>query len=98
MGAVPQSYQGLASGIVATAQSLGMVLGVAISGSLFGAEVQKLLAILGREPVAVAGAYRHAVTIGAGIALASAFTSLVRGEGARGRNFKLKTDNRQLAN
>ncbi|MBI2162629.1 MAG: MFS transporter, partial [candidate division NC10 bacterium] len=98
MGAVPQGYQGLASGIVATARSVGMVLGVAVSGSLFGAEVQTLLAALGGEPLAVAGAYRHAVTIGAGIALAGAFTSLVRGEGAGGRNFKLKTDNRQPAN
>ncbi|MBI3085878.1 MAG: MFS transporter [candidate division NC10 bacterium] len=98
MGAVPQGYQGLASGIVATARSLGMVLGVAVSGSLFGAEAQKLLIVLGREPLAVAGAYRHALTIGAGIALAGAFTSLVRGEGAGGRNFKLKTDNRQPAN
>ncbi|MBI2457892.1 MAG: hypothetical protein HYV46_17350, partial [candidate division NC10 bacterium] len=95
---VPQGYQGLASGIVATARSLGMVLGVAVSGSLFGAEAQKLLIVLGREPLAVAGAYRHALTIRAGIALAGACTSLVRGEGAGGRNFKLKTDNRQPAN
>jgi len=94
MGAVPQNYQGLASGIVATARSLGMVLGVAISGSLFGSEVQKLLAILGREPLAVAGAYRHAVTIGAGIALAGVFTSLVRGVGSS--NEKPATDNRPM--
>lgn len=81
MGAVPQKLQGLASGIVATARTMGMILGVAISGSLFGSEVQQLLTILGREPLAVAGAYRHAVTIGAGIALAGAVTSLVRGDG-----------------
>ncbi len=93
MGAVPLSHQGLGSGIVATARTMGNVLGIAISGSLFGAEVQRLVAVLGQEPPAVVGAYRHAVTIGAGIALAGALTSLVRGEGAGGRNFKLKTDN-----
>ena len=94
MGAVPQNYQGLASGIVATARSVGMVLGVAVSGSLFGAEVQKLLVALGREPLAVVCAYRHAVTIGAGIALAGAFTSLVRGVGSS--NEKPTTDNRPM--
>jgi MFS family permease len=88
MGAVPQTHQGLGSGIVATARTMGNVLGVAISGSLFGVEVQKLVAALGQEPLAVIGAYRHAVTIGAGIALAGAFTSLVRGKPKGTGNFK----------
>jgi EmrB/QacA subfamily drug resistance transporter len=79
MGAVPQTHQGLGSGIVATARTMGNVLGVAVSGSLFGMEVQSLAAVLGQESLAVAGAYRHAVTIGAGIALAGALTSLIRG-------------------
>jgi len=79
MGAVPRTHQGLGSGIVATARAMGNVLGIAVSGSLFGVEVQKLLAALGQEGLAVTGAYRHAVTIGAGIALAGAFTSLIRG-------------------
>ena len=88
MGAVPQTHHGLGSGIVATARTMGNVLGVAISGSLFGVEVQKLVAALGQEPLAVIGAYRHAVTIGAGIALAGAFTSLVRGKPKGTGNFK----------
>jgi len=79
MGALPQRHQGLGSGVVATARTMGNVLGVAVSGSLFGTEVQKLIAVLGQEPLAVIGAYRHAVTIGAAIALAGAFTSLIRG-------------------
>jgi len=87
MGAVPLSHQGLGSGIVATARTMGNVLGVAISGSLFAVEVQKLVTALGQETLAVIGAYRHAVTIGAGIALAGAFTSLVRGKPPGGRNF-----------
>jgi EmrB/QacA subfamily drug resistance transporter len=83
MGAVPQTLQGLASGVVATARTMGMILGVAISGSLFGSEVQQLLSTLGQEPLAVSGAYRHALTIGSMIALAGAFTSLIRGNGMR---------------
>lgn len=79
MGAVPQTHQGLGSGIVATARTMGNVLGVAVSGSLFGMEVQNLAATLGQETLAVIGAYRHAVTTGAGIALAGALTSLIRG-------------------
>jgi MFS family permease len=80
MGAVPLTHRGLGSGIVATARTMGNVLRVAISGSLFAVEVQKLVTALGQETLAVIGAYRHAVTIGAGIALAGAFTSLVRGK------------------
>lgn len=80
MGAVPQTFQGLASGVVATARTMGMILGVAISGSLFGAEVHQLLISLGQESLAVSGAYRHALTVGAGIAFAGAFTSLIRGK------------------
>ncbi len=79
MGAVPQNLQGLASGIVATARTMGMILGVSISGSLFGAEVRQLLVVLGAESMAVEGAYRHALAIGAAIALLGTLTSLVRG-------------------
>ena len=83
MGAVPQTFQGLASGVVATARTMGMILGVAISGSLFGSEVQQLLSALGQEPLAISGAYRHALSIGSMIAFAGAFTSLIRGKGMR---------------
>ena len=93
MGALPHTHQGLGSGIVATARTLGNVLGVAVSGSLFGVEVQTLVVVLGQEALAVTGAYRHAVTIGAGIALAGAFTSLIRGGATNARTVKSKTDN-----
>jgi EmrB/QacA subfamily drug resistance transporter len=94
MGAVPPTHQGLGSGIVATARTMGNVLGIAISGSLFGTEVQKLVAVLGQESPAVIGAYGHAMTIGAGIALAGALTSLIRGVGSS--NEKPTTDNRPM--
>ncbi len=98
MGAVPRTHQGLASGIVGTARTLGMLLGVAISGSLFGSEVRQLLPVTGRESLAVAGAYAYAMSIGAGTALAGAFTSLIRGAGSANEKptpsiFKPTTDN-----
>jgi EmrB/QacA subfamily drug resistance transporter len=83
MGAVSHAHQGLASGLVATARSLGMVLGVSVIGSLFGAELQRLLAAGGGETGAVMAAYRHAISIGAAVAAAGALTSLVRGRHPR---------------
>ncbi len=85
MGALPQTHQGLGSGVVATARTMGNVLGVAVSGSLFGMEAQRLVAVLGQESLAVADAYRHTLTIGAGIALTGALTSLIRGGETGGR-------------
>ncbi len=79
MGAVPRTRQGLASGIVGTARTIGTILGVSVSSSVFGAEVRQLLATVGTDSLAVSGAYRHALTIGAGIALLGALTSLIRG-------------------
>jgi MFS family permease len=35
MGAAPRSQQGIASGIMATARSVGMVLGVGLAGAIF---------------------------------------------------------------
>ena len=92
MGAVPYTHQGLGSGIVATARTMGNVLGVAVSGSLFGSELQRLFTIFGREPVAVTGAYRHSMTIGAAIALAGAFTSVIRGRATWKKRFNGKKD------
>jgi MFS family permease len=80
MGAVPRGEQGLASGLVATARSLGMILGVSVSGALFGGQLQRLLAAGAAEPAAVAAAYGQALTVGAAVAALGALTSLVRGE------------------
>jgi MFS family permease len=55
MGAVPQTHQRLGSGVMTTARTMGNALGVAVSGSLFGTEVQSLFAGLGQEPLAVTG-------------------------------------------
>jgi MFS family permease len=79
MGAVPQALQGLASGLVATARTLGMILGVAVSGALFGAGIQRLLPGTGQDAVAVVQAYGHAMRIVAAVAAAGALASLVRG-------------------
>jgi EmrB/QacA subfamily drug resistance transporter len=79
MGAVPQALQGLASGLVATARTLGMILGVTVSGALFGAGIQRLLPGTGQDAVAVVQAYGYAMRIVAAVAAAGALASLVRG-------------------
>jgi hypothetical protein len=56
---------------------------VSVAGSLFGAEVQRLMVAGWRESVAVMAAYRHALTIAAGVAATGAFTSLIRGRPLR---------------
>ena len=43
MGSVPQQYRGIASGTLATMRNLGMVMGVAVSGTLFTAIQSKVL-------------------------------------------------------
>jgi EmrB/QacA subfamily drug resistance transporter len=84
MGAVPQAIQGLASGLVATARTLGMILGVAISGALFGSEIQRLLPGTGQDALAVVHAYGHAIRIVAAVAATGAVASLVRGRSITG--------------
>jgi len=84
MGAVPQAIQGLASGLVATARTLGMILGVAISGALFGSEIHRLLPGTGQDALAVVHAYGHAIRIVAAVAATGAVASLVRGRSITG--------------
>ncbi len=42
MSAVPLSQRGVASGMVATARNLGMVIGIALAGAIFHGMFQKL--------------------------------------------------------
>jgi len=79
MGSVPRDRQGLASGLVATARTLGNVLGVTCAAALFGAGIQRLLPQVGQDAIAVVQAYGHALRIMAGVAMTGAVASLVRG-------------------
>ncbi len=76
MGSAPLDRQGIASGILATARNVGMVLGVGLAGAV-------LTTFLIGSAAHDSGALYHAVSIGfliaAGIALLGAFVSLVRG-------------------
>jgi EmrB/QacA subfamily drug resistance transporter len=84
MGAVPQAIQGLASGLVATARTLGLILGVAISGALFGSEIHRLLPGTGHDALAVVHAYGYAIRVVAAVAATGAVASLVRGRSIAG--------------
>lgn len=87
MGAVPDSKRGIASGMLATMRNIGMVLGVAISGTLFTSS-HDWLTSMGRskgltgtalEKVAFMGALHITYLVGALFALMAVITSLVRG-------------------
>ncbi len=77
MGAAPRHRQGIAAGILATARSVGMVLGVGLAGAIFttvltrGEAAGSLTALLD----GVAASF----TVAAGIALLGAVISVVRG-------------------
>lgn len=77
MGAAPRNRQGIASGVLATARNVGMVLGVGFAGAIF-----TTIASQGASPAAglVAGV-RASLLAAAGVALLGAGTSAVRGAG-----------------
>lgn len=73
MGAAPRTRQGIASGVLATARNVGMVLGVGLAGAVF-------TTVLGR--VTGAGALPSAVEwslfVAAGVAAAGTLAAVVR--------------------
>ncbi len=72
MGAAPRERQGIAAGVLATARSVGMVLGVGLAGAVF-------TTILARGgPLALVHGVRASLFVGAGIAALGAVTSFVR--------------------
>jgi MFS family permease len=76
MGAAPRHRQGIASGVLATARNVGMVLGVGFAGAIF-------TTVLGRATSPNAGlvaGVRASLLTAAGVALVGAVTSAVRGE------------------
>jgi MFS family permease len=76
MGAAPRQRQGIASGVLATARNVGMVLGIGISGAVFTtmmarhADASQLSAML----IAV----RASLFVAAGFAAIGTLTSAVR--------------------
>jgi MFS family permease len=77
MGSVSMDRQGIASGVVSTARQLGMMLGVAVSTTVFRAHYP-LYAGLGQSE-ATAAAVRQALLVISGIVGVGFLTSLVRG-------------------
>jgi MFS family permease len=77
MGAVPMNRQGVANGVVSTARQLGMMLGVATCTAVYRARYP-IYGTLG-ESGATMAAVQDAFLLVAGIVLAGALTSLVRG-------------------
>ncbi len=87
MGAVPPNRRGIASSLLATMRTLGMVLGAAVSGAVFAGYQNYLTHALALEGVtgaqlkteAFTGAMHLAYLVAAGIAVIAAITSMVRG-------------------
>jgi EmrB/QacA subfamily drug resistance transporter len=78
MGSAPRHRQGIAAGVLATARSVGMVLGVGLAGAIF-------TTVLEQRPTELAGGLFDAVQISflftTVVALAGMLTSAVRGNG-----------------
>jgi EmrB/QacA subfamily drug resistance transporter len=70
MGSAPRQRQGIASGILATARNVGMVLGVGLAGAI-------LTSVMARN--ALFAAVHAGLLVGAGVALFGAVISSIRG-------------------
>jgi EmrB/QacA subfamily drug resistance transporter len=74
MGAAPRHRQGIASGVLATARNVGMVLGVGIAGAVF----TTVVAHVSPPSAALVAGVRASLFVAAGLALAGAGTSALR--------------------
>jgi EmrB/QacA subfamily drug resistance transporter len=74
MGSAPRQRQGIASGILATARNVGMVLGVGLAGAIF----TSVMARTG-DNNALFTAVHSGLLVGAILAVAGAVISLIRG-------------------
>jgi sugar phosphate permease len=76
MGAAPRNRQGIASGVLALARNVGMVLGVGLTGAVF-------TTMLGRgqsgDPVTLVRAVDAGLLFAAGMAILAAIASFARG-------------------
>jgi len=77
LGAAPLHRRGIASGILATARNVGMVLGVGLAGAIF-TTVQAQGQALG-SPTATFDGIHMGFLVAVGVAIAGALTSAVRG-------------------
>jgi len=75
MGSAPRQRQGIASGILATARNVGMVLGVGLAGAI----LTSVMAIQGGNNT-LFDAVHTGLLVGAGVALVGAFISSIRGD------------------
>jgi EmrB/QacA subfamily drug resistance transporter len=76
MGAAPRNRQGIASGVLALARNVGMVLGVGLTGAVF---TTMLAHGQGNEPVIIVRAVAAGLLFAAGMALLAAISSFARG-------------------
>jgi EmrB/QacA subfamily drug resistance transporter len=83
MGSAPREHLGVASSLLGTVRTVGMVLGVAAGAAVLYASVPASLLRGGSLTPAQAAAYltglRHAYAVGAGFAVGAALLSLIRG-------------------
>lgn len=77
LGAAPLHRRGIASGIMATARNLGMVLGVGLAGAVF-TTVQTQAQAIGAATATYDG-IRAGFLVAVGVAIVGALTSAVRG-------------------
>jgi EmrB/QacA subfamily drug resistance transporter len=73
LGSAPRQRQGIASGILATARNVGMVLGVGLAGAIFTSVTSQ------PGGNSIFRAVQLGLMTGAGVALAGIFVSIVRG-------------------
>ncbi len=73
MGSAPRERQGIASGVLATARNVGMVLGVGLAGAILSSVMAS------RGESSLFAAVQIGLLVGAGLALLGALVSFVRG-------------------
>ena len=87
MGSVPSNYRGVASSMIAAMRHMGMVLGVAISGTIFSSRFNYLSRVLATQNIseldlksqAFTGAFKATFMAAAILSSIAIFTSLIRG-------------------
>ncbi len=82
MGSVPKQHLGIASGILSTVRTVGMVIGIAAGGSVLSAFVSpsilQKITLQGSEPVSFLRGLEYAYMTGGALTGVAAVTSLVR--------------------
>jgi EmrB/QacA subfamily drug resistance transporter len=92
LGEAPLEQRGVAAGIQAMARNIGMVLGVALAGTIFNERLAVYGSATGFMP-----AFRDAMLVGAGAALIGAAVSLTRGRFVRPATMPAHTHRRAAA-